>query len=205
MSLNGTYTGLQASIADWLHRSDMAVIIPDLIVLAEARIARDLRLRRQIVTSTLTTTANVQTVALPSDYLELENLSVNTSVERNLVYMNIEAMNVKYPQGGYSGTPVAYTLEAANLLFGPTPDTAYTIGILYYGRIAALSVTPTNWLLSNFPGIYLFGALAEAGDYVRDPANLQTWETKYAKAIEAVQRMDDQSMFSGSALRVRNL
>jgi len=206
VSLDGTYTGLKASIADWLHRSDMTAIIPDLIVLAEARIARDLRLRRQISSTTLTTVAGTQSVALPSDFLEVENLSVSsTSPARNLVYLNIEALDVKYPSGSYTGTPVAYTLEGNSLLLGPTPDAAYSIGMLYYARLAALSSTPTNWLLSNHPNIYLFGALAEAGDYVRDIQMGTTWDAKYQQGIKHLQDADDRAMFSGSELRVRNL
>ncbi len=56
MALDGTYTGLQASIAGYLHRADLTSNIPDFVALAEARIARDLRLRNQIDFDTLTTT-----------------------------------------------------------------------------------------------------------------------------------------------------
>ena len=40
MALDGTYAGLQASIADFLNRTDLAAAIPDFIVLAEAQMAR---------------------------------------------------------------------------------------------------------------------------------------------------------------------
>ena len=66
--LDGTYTGLQASIAGWLHRTDLAAVIPDLVALAEARIARDLRLRRQVSSAVLTTVPGTQGISLPADY-----------------------------------------------------------------------------------------------------------------------------------------
>ena len=205
MSLDGTYIGLQASVADWLHRADLTAVIPDFIAIAESRIARDLRLRRMVSTTTLSTVAGTQTVTLPTNYLEVENTSVLTSIERNLVYINIEAMNVKYPSGSASGTPVAYTLEGDSILFGPIPDAVYSISFLYYAKIAALSDTPTNWLLTNHPGVYLFGALAEAADYTQNEAGAAKWEAKYQQAIKKLQDEDDKSMFSGYALRVRNL
>ena len=34
-----TYTDLQASVANWLHRSDLTAVIPDLVGLAEGRLA----------------------------------------------------------------------------------------------------------------------------------------------------------------------
>lgn len=206
MAIDGTYTGLQTSIADWLHRSDMTTIIPDLIVLAEARIARDLRLRRQVSNVTLATIAATQAVALPSDYLELENISViQGGVNRQLTYINIESLNAKYPDGSYSGCPQVYGFEADNLLFGPTPDAVYSLETYYYARFAALSVTPTNWLLTNHPNIYLFAALAEAGDYTRDKNNVPIWDGKYQRDVAHLQKADDAAMFSGAALRVRKI
>lgn len=206
MALDGTYTGLQASIASWLHRSDMTAIIPDLVILAEARIARDLRLRRQITNTMLSTIAATQAVALPSDFLELENLSVvSGGVNRQLNYINIEGMNIKYPDGSYSGVPVVYGFEGNNILLGPTPDAIYSLDAYYYARFAALAVTPANWLLTNHPNIYLYGALAEAGDWTQDDKNIAKWESKYQSGIKDLQDADDNSMFSGAALRVRNV
>jgi hypothetical protein len=205
MALDGTYTGLLASVASWLHRSDMTAIIPDLVVLAEARIARDLRLRRQVTSATLATIAATQAVALPSDYLEMENLSLTSGgVDNSLEYINIERMNLNYPAGNGDGIPVVYTFEGSNILLGPRPDAVYSMPIYYYARMAALTVTPTNWLLTNHPNIYLFGALAEAGDWVQDTENVAKWEAKYKAGVAALTVSDDNSMFSGAALRVRS-
>ena len=205
MALDGTYAGLQATITSWLHRSDMASTVPDLVVLTEARIARDLRLRRQITGANLSTAAGVQAVPLPTDFLEMENVAVTSSgVQRNLEYVNIERMNVNYPTGGPTGVPGVFTFEGSSILFGPTPDGVYVTPIYYYARYSPLSVTPTNWLLTNHPNIYLFGALAEAGDYARN-SSIGTWEQKYKAGVLQLQDADDQSMFSGSALRVRSV
>ena len=38
-----TYTGLKASIADFLNRDDLTSVIPDFVALAEAQINRDIR------------------------------------------------------------------------------------------------------------------------------------------------------------------
>ena len=65
------YTDLLASVASYLHRSDLTANIPDFVVLAEARISRDLRIRKQITTTNLTSVAGTKTLALPSDWLEI--------------------------------------------------------------------------------------------------------------------------------------
>ena len=201
-----TYGGLKTSIAAWLKRSDMDAIIPDFITLAEARIARDLRLRKQITSATLPTVGGNQAVTLPADFLEAENVSLLTDPKTQLVYVNIEHLDSQYPTGLRTGSPAVYTLEGDNILLGPTPDGVYQVDLLYYGKFAALSAsTDTNWLLTNHPSIYLFAALAEAHPYTMDDGRVALWEQKYAKDVKALQDADDQSMFSGTSLRVRQI
>lgn len=204
--LDGTYSGLLASIAGLIHRSDLTASLPDFVILAEARIARDLRLRRQITTTTLATVAGVQNVTLPADYLELENLSLTSGgIDRNLLYVNIEHMNTRFQRGADTATPRVYTLETNTVVFGPVPDAAYPVVALYYARFSPLAATPANWLLTNHPDVYLFGALAEAADFIDSEKMAQKWEAKYARAVKQLQVADDKSMFSGAALRVRSI
>ena len=204
MALDGTYTGLLASIAGLLHRSDLTASIPDFVVLVEARIARDLRVRRQITTLVLNTVASVPYVTLPADYLELENLSISSGgVEANMPYVNIEYMNTRYPEGGGNGVPRVYTLETNQVLLGPVPDGVYPVTTLYYARFSPLATTPTNWLLTNHPDVYLFGALADAADFIDSEKLAQKWEAKYTRAVKLLQNADDKAMFSGTSLRVR--
>lgn len=204
MSLT-TYDGLKASIASWIKRTDLTDVIPDLIVLAEARIARDLRLRRQIVSADLTLTPSAQGVELPADWLEFENVTLNGDPPRQLTYVNIEHLDSRYPST-WTGMPAVYTLEGNQILFGPTPDKAYTAGVFYYAKFPALTVgTDTNWLLTNHPSIYLFAALAEAEPFLVNDARSVIWEGKYGKDMNELQKADDAAMFSGTALRVRTI
>ncbi len=201
-----TYSDLQTSVANWLKRSDLTSIIPDFITLAEARIARDLRLRRQVTNTTLTTVAGTQTVTLPSDFLEMENISLsNTTPPAALSVVTPEILDRKYPNGYANGQPVVYAIVGNAIQFGPTPDAAYTVSLDYYQRFAALSTTPTNWLLTNHPSVYLFAALAEASGYVFNDERMPTWEAKYQADVQALQQADDAAVRSGSAMRVRTL
>lgn len=201
-----TYSDLQTSVANWLKRSDLTSIIPDFITLAEARIARDLRLRRQVTNTTLTTAAGTQTVTLPSDFLEMENITLtNTTPPAALSVVTPEIMDRKFPSGYANGQPVVYTIVGDAIQLGPTPDAVYTVSLDYYQRFAALSTTPTNWLLTNHPGVYLFGALAEGAPYLMEDERTPLWDTKYRAEVAALQQADDAALRSGSAMRVRTL
>ena len=58
--------------------------------------------------------------------------------------------------------------ETETLRFGPAPDTAYTGYLSYYKSFGALSDTnTTNYILNNHPGIYLYGSLYHAANFLR--------------------------------------
>ena len=155
-----TYSDLLASVAAWLNRSDLTAVIPDFVTLAEGRIARDLRLRKQVITTTLTTVAGTQTVTLPSDFLEAENLTLSsTSPAGAMSIVTPEILDRKYPDSYVTGQPVVYAFIADTIAFGPTPDSAYPVRLDYYQRFPVLSVALTNWLLTNHPSIYLNACL----------------------------------------------
>lgn len=207
MALDGTYSGLVSSIASWLHRADLAAQIPDFIALAEARMVRDLRLRAQIAKASLTCTPGAREIALPADYLESENLSITISgIDRNLTYVTSETADVRFPFGAGAGAPASFSVLGNNLLMLPTPDAAYAVALDYYARLPALSALNTsNFLLAAAPGVYLWGALAEAAPFLADDERVVLWESKYQADMNALQAADDEAVRSGASMRVRAL
>ncbi len=201
-----TYTDLQAAVAGWMNRTDLTAAIPDFVALAEARISRDLRIRKQVATTTLTCVAGTQYVTLPSDFLEIENITLtSTSPPASLSVVTPEILDRKYPAGYQTGQPQVYALLGDYINFGPTPDAAYTVALDYYARLAALSVTPTNWLLTNHPMVYLAGALCEGWLYLQDTDKVALWDARYRREVDQLQDTDDASLRSGSEMRVRTL
>lgn len=196
------YVDLQASVANWIHRTDLTAIIPDFITLAESRIARDLLLRRQMVEATLVCVAGVQTVALPSDWLYFENLTVSASPGRQLSYVPVEHIDAKYSSLS-TGIPAVYSIEGGNIYLAPTPDSAYSLAVIYYARFPALSTASTNWLMTTHPNIYLFASLIEAAQYTMNNELLQIYATRYQTEMQALQDEDEAAQHSGSALRVK--
>jgi hypothetical protein len=201
------YVDLLASVANWIHRAGdttMAALIPDLVTLAEARIGRDLRIRKQIVSTNLASAAGVRTVALPLDFLELENVSIIASPVRQLVYVTVEQMEAKYDSARV-GLPAVYTIEGDNILFAPTPDAVYPVETFYYAMFPALAANSTNWLMTKHPGVYLWACLAEASVFMSGNKEVATWEAKYQHEKDTLQQQDDRATHSGSVLRVKTL
>lgn len=203
MALDGTYAGLLASVAQWLDRTDLTSVIPDLVTLAEARIARDLRVRAQITTTVTNATADTAAMALPTGWLEFENLSLNTTPGRQLTYETPEQIEQRFPLGLGSARPAAYTIIGTNLILAPIPDDAYPVEMIYYKRFDSLS-TGANWLFTNYPSVYLNACLAEAAMFLdQDDNRVARWEAKYQAEVKSLQDTDDTAIRSGSVLRVR--
>lgn len=207
MALDGTYGGLKASVASWLKRTDLTGDIPDLVRLAEARIARDMRLRAQITFGTLTCSTTLPYVTLPDDFLECENITVTSGgVDHNLTYETPEQLDARFPNGSYTGTPAAYSIIGARMYLGPAPDSAYVLTFTYYSRFTALSAdADTNWLLTQHPSIYLFATLSEAGIFLVNDERVPLFDAKYQADSNALQNSDDESLRSGSVMRVRTV
>ena len=198
-----TYTDLQTSVANWLHRTDLASYIPDFVALAEARISRDIRLRSQVTSANILTVASTRSASLPAGWLEFENVTVVGDPDAQLNFANIQYLDTKYPNNGATGKPVMHSIEGQSILFGPTPDAVYTINTLYYKRWDPLATTPTNWLLTNHPSLYLFATLAEAAPFLQNDERASLWESKYAADVIKLQTSDDAGQFSGSSLRIK--
>ena len=197
-----TFADLQASVASWLHRDDLTAAIPDFITLAESRINRKLRVRQQMTATTLSTVASTASVALPADWLQWHSLRV-TAPASPLEYMPGTLQERTYAPTDI-GCPTTYTIRGDSLILAPVPDTVYSIAAVYYAKVPALSDSATtNWLLTDWPGLYLFATLAESAPFLGNDARIPVWESKYASELDSVLRSDRESVSAGSPIRVR--
>ena len=199
------YCELQTAVANWLDRDDLAARIPEFIVLCEARFNRSLRIRAmETLDISVDTVGGTSTVALPTGYVQMRDISLITSPITQLQYLTPEIMN-RLNAGSFTGKPETYTIIANNILFGPTPDAAYDISMLYYKTFDALTdAAPTNWVITNAPDVYLYGALLEAEPFLMNDQRVQLWATALTQSITTLQEQDNKDRHSGSALRVMN-
>ena len=193
------YTDLQATVANYLHRSDLAAIIPDFITLAEKRINGDLNARLQDTVSTLATVAGATTVALPSDMIDMRSLVLLSSRNTVLDYLTPDQFNTQYAFQ-ISGSPRSFTVIGGAIYLGPIPDSAYGLQITYRAALPSLATNGTNYLMTQYPAVYLNATLCEALDYIRDLEKLPVWQAKYKESLLTVISVD---WYSGSQMRVR--
>lgn len=110
---------------------------------------------------------------LPTDFLALRSVYQEGSPDSSLRSMSPAGLRHQYR--GRDGTPEAYALENMRLVVAPVGDTLLTL--LYYAKLVPLTDNnPTNWLLREYPDLYLHQTLAilfgKTGDKERAADNL---------------------------------
>ena len=202
-----TYAELKTSIANWLNRSDLtSEIADDFIKLVEAEYNSKFRIRKML-TSDTSFTIDSELETLPTGFLQVRDFFiVSGSAKYSLTYMPPTQMD-QTRGGSTSGRPIVYTILGGNFRFAPTPDATYTATINYYKAIDALSdSTTTNYILTNHPGIYLYGSLYHAANFLGgiEPSKLQNWMQLYTTGMERLERNDREDEWSGSPLQSRS-
>lgn len=193
-----TYTELQAAVAAWMHRTDLAGRIPDFIALAETRIKAMLRLRLQNMEGVINTTLGVDSAPVPIGLIKVRSLSI-PDVRPEITYVTpgqyFSAFN-----DDRSGQPYNYTIIGGLIYFGPPPDAAYSANVVYEAEVTPLSNDdPTNIVLSKWPNVYLWGALKEAANFARNVEYEGICEGNFMAAIDAANKME---WHSGGPMRM---
>jgi len=195
-----SYSDLKTSIANYLARTDLTDQIPDFITFAENRLRRELRIRQMLKIATASTAANDSTVSLPSDFLELRDLHLNTTPIEVLTYY-APSVFFRNARATDTGRPKAYTITASEIQFAPIPDSVMTVQLLYYAAPTYLSSTNTsNVFLANCADALLYASLGEAEPYLMNDERLATWAALYQRAIDSLTVSDDRGEYSAQPL-----
>lgn len=205
MALADSYSQLQTDVANWLDRSDLTSRIPDFITLAETRIGRRLRVRGVEARDTsITTASGTEYYTLPTDFLSARNVQLNTNPVRRLKYFTPEQLDYEYPSTSVGATK-AFTIIGEQIQLKPVPNSANTLEIAYFKKLAALSDSnTTNWLTSNAPDLLLYGALIEAEAYLVDDPRIGIWKSAFDEAMKEFNDRDDMGRHSGSVPTMNN-
>jgi hypothetical protein len=185
MALDGTYSGLKASVASTLARGDLTASIPDFIAMAEAQISRRLvkdgpvadmmgRSDATITSEFVTVPADfmgARAIYLAGDTNPIEFVEPEKIIERKALYPN------------KSGAPSVFSVVGREFQFWPWTGGTYAAELTYWKRLPALSDTNTsNWLLRQYPDAYLYGACLQSAPYLKDDDRLTVW----AGLLEAI-------------------
>jgi hypothetical protein len=144
-------------------------------------------------------------VPMAGGYLQMKSIFVQGSPEQQLTPVTPEIYNASW-MSSTTGKPRAYLLDADAIRFGPVPDATYAVQMSYYRKFPALASAAggTNWVITNKPDVYLYGALLEAAIYFRFDDDAQFYFGLYRSAVEGLQSQDVADRYSGAVLQQRS-
>ena len=193
---------LKTAIADTLDRQDLTSAIPTFVSLAQAQFNRVIRSHRQITRGSLTIDGQFE--ALPADWLETIRITMDANPIRVLTQISMDDLTrYRTAIDNTTDAPVYFAHNGTDIELFPTPSTSFTGEITYYAKITALSADgDTNWLLTNNPDVYLYGALVHTAPYLKDDARVVLWSGLLAQALDQIEDETVAARF-GSPLRMR--
>jgi hypothetical protein len=182
--------------------------IAQFVQLAEQRIYNTVQFPsiRKNVTGTLT--INNKYLSSPSDFLSVYSMAVVDATGRYEYLLNKDVNFIRqaYPNPTSTGIPKYYALfgptttnntppvitNELSFMVGPTPDAAYTVELHYYHYPESIVTAGTTWLGDNFDSVLLYGALVEAGIFMKAEAEtLVVYQKKYEDALAQAKRLGD--------------
>lgn len=197
-----TYTELKSAISDFLNRDDLDTVIPTFIDLAEARLNREVRHWR--MEDRAVATLDAQYTALPTNFLEPIRMSLTSGDTSTMEVVGVQEMSdLRARALNTSGKPRYYTILDQSIEVYPSPDGEYSLEMVYFETLPALSTSDTNWLLTNYPDAYLYGALLHSAPYLQDDARMQVWDALYQTAVSAINLDGERAKTGGSGRRMK--
>jgi hypothetical protein len=183
-----TAAELATAISNWLDVASGNFAtnqVTDLVMLGEKWILRNVR-SPEMETALSVTIANGVATA-PTGFLGLKYAYVDGSPTKKLVTKTPDQILSAYPTRASSGKPAWIAYDAGNFIFGPYPDSTYTIKGTYYKRVGPLSSSAYD-LFTNNPDLYLFAALAEAEMVIGRDQRVPMWKAKRDEIAAGVNR-----------------
>lgn len=176
-----TYAELRTEVAAWLHRNDLTDRIPTFIEFATNRLSRSITSPRMEASTTLTVTSG--TASLPSDFRAAISMTLGTVEYKAITAADMRAMN----QGGIRPTYPVYSIVNNQITVYPAESSSPTF--IYATRLANLVTdADTNWVLQDYPDVYLMASLAEARKFVLDDTRLVQYEQMTIARIAELNR-----------------
>ena len=199
-----TYAQLQTAVERWLDTDETEFTnrAEDFIHLGEVHLNRKLVLRemKQLATATYASTNTTRRISLPTGFKRMLTLEAKDASEADVYYQRV----TKRPENEFAnyrtttgGIPKNYCLRD-EIEFDRLVNSNHTIKMLYLKKWD-IATDSTNWLLTNYPDLYLYSALVAAAPFIKDHEALATYKAMLKEGIdeanlEAHKSKDDTEM-----------
>jgi len=193
-----TYAELKTQVAAWLHRNDLTDRIPTFIEFATHRLTRSITSPRLEASTTLNVVNG--TATLPSNFRSAVAMTLGTVEYKAITAADMRAMN----QGGIRPTYPVYSIVNNQIRVYPAESSSPTF--TYWVQLTNLVAdSDTNWVLQDYPDVYLMASLAEARKFVLDDNRLVQYEQMTIARIDELNRNERRNFENATWYKQREL
>ena len=188
-----TLESLTASVAKWLNRTDLDLVLVDFVRLAEAEFARDPRIRSSFQTVVVDGYTTDGEIALPADMLELQELRMGGSVLTQLPHADW--------RDRVSGPYFTRIGNVAHI----TGKHASEYRLTYMQKLPQLAFpSDSNWLLREHYDVYLWKCCEQGSVWMRDVEATQGYNQKYEMAVNSLLTANNYHAWGGAPVQVQS-
>lgn len=198
-----TRVELLGDIDTWFARDDLSSgsKAGTFLRMAESKINRKLRVREMVTVGTLTTVASTRTVALPTDWLAFQSVTIDDSLDRAMTPTSFEIIH-EGALWSQTGQPEEYAIQGSLMYLSPLPSDVFTLDVSYFSKLTALTNdTDTNAVLQAHYDLYLNAVLEQAALYTQDLELAGVFSSNFDNILQDVNKQDLISRMSGGAMR----
>lgn len=184
------YLDLRTAVIEQCGYPDIADVFDRLTLLSEVTLNRLLETRDQVQSATVIFAGGNAT--LPDDFHKAIGLYTAAGVE--LVQQPLQITKRTHTQ-------YFYAVDAGGLV---SKHADGDLMLEYYAKIPTLttSMTTTNWLLENYPSVYLYAVAYEAAKYKRDRELAADMKALRGDEIDDLMSADFDMRYSRARVRV---
>lgn len=206
------YEEMIAAASAYADRSDIEVTgsMDTFIVMAEGRINRLLKVRKQSARAFTPTVEDQEYYSLPPDYSGMRSVTLNsdlpdashsvTRFDYIAPYVMDDVTNRQDLCRNY------HTIIGNQLRIFPRQKAGKSIEMAYYQKVPNLnSEFPSNWLSEDYPDIYLSGILAEIELFVKNYSSATLWYDRMTTSLQELESTDKMERWTGSPLTTVSL
>lgn len=185
MSENLTYDKLQEQMRSYAVRKDEAFLteIPTLIVLAENRLATDMKQEgfQTVVSGNLPMTSEMQKPVWWRQTISFTYVA--DGVVQPITLRSLEYCKNYWPAPVQKGSPRFYADYNINYFYlAATPDFQYPFELVYFARLEPLTEEhQENWLTLNAPDALLASCMYQASLWCRNDKEIAKWQGQYGE------------------------